>query len=322
MRQSITLFTAAAITTAAVLLSACSSAPQSNALGLPPTGVAGSSRAGTVFPNVHHAYLGQVRTLYVDDFSIYTGDVDAFRYRTWQKLGMITDGIDEPVMNWVDKSGNLYVTNSFVPSVTEYDPSGNLLFTYKNGLSSPDDVTTDQDGNVYVVNEDGTIVEDRQQIDSPLITCNTGSGAQTYIAQNKGGDLFASLFYGNKIVEYRHGLFASNCVYTALPIYFGTPTGMAVDRSNNLVVCDSGAGTRTPTVDIIAPPYTSISGTLGSGWGFPWSVRIDKPGTQADVVDWGIPGVRIVGYPGGSTFATLTGLGQPEGAVDSKNYVP
>jgi hypothetical protein len=43
---------------------------------------------------------------------------------------------------------------------------------------------------------------------------------------------------------------------------FNEASGIAVDKQDNLIVCDENA----PAVDIIAPPYTSITGTLGSGW--------------------------------------------------------
>jgi DNA-binding beta-propeller fold protein YncE len=88
-----------------------------------------------------------------------------------------------------------------------------------------------------------------------------------------------------------------------------------------LLVCDAG----TSAVDIIAPPYSSITGTLGSGWAEPFFITIYRAGNQAYVTDPGAADVRILGYPSGSVVATLgsaNGLALPVEAVDSKNFVP
>ena len=78
-------------------------------------------------------------------------------------------------------------------------------------------------------------------------------------------------------------------------------------------------------MDIIAPPYKSITGTLGSGWTNPYFVSIDKEGTEAYVGDVGAADVQILSYPSGINVETLgsaNGLAFPVQAVDSKNYVP
>lgn len=121
------------------------------------------------------------------------------------------------------------------------------------------------------------------------------------------------------IVEYAHGL--PGCAGTVLPITIGDAGGMVIDKQGNLVVCDQKAR----AVDIIAPPCTSITGTLGSGWADPFHVTIDKTGTQAYVADVGAANVKVLTYPGGSIVATLNranGLSEPASAVDSKNWAP
>jgi len=103
-----------------------------------------------------------------------------------------------------------------------------------------------------------------------------------------------------------------------LPITLGFAGGMVIDKQGDLVVCDQTA----PAVDIIAAPYTSVTGTLGSGWIDPFHVTIDKAGTQAYVADNGAAAVQVLTYPGGSSVATLgsaNGLSSPSSAVDSKN---
>jgi hypothetical protein len=95
---------------------------------------------------------------------------------------------------------------------------------------------------------------------------------------------------------------------------------MIVDPKGNLLICDAAAS----VVDIIAPPYASISGTLGQGLTDPVTVTINRPATQAYVVEAGRD-VLVPTYPGGAIIALLnigSGLAGPQSAVSSPNYVP
>lgn len=233
-------------------------------------------------------------------------------YRTWANIGEITPP-NINLFDWVDKSGNLYVANQ--QNVTEYDPTGNLTFTYDAGTSAPFDVTTNQYGDVFVT--DGqVVVEYQQKVDYAAVTCLAVAGG---VAVDRAGDVFVNS--GQGLLEFRHGLLDSNCTSTTLPVTFTDAEGMAFDTHGNLIVCDFGAH----VVDIIAPPYTKITGTLGSGWRGPFGISIDKTGTQAYVSDPFAKTVSVLAYPGGTTTATLgsaNGLNQAYDAVDSKNYVP
>ncbi|HEX3370774.1 MAG TPA: hypothetical protein VHS56_14440, partial [Candidatus Cybelea sp.] len=91
----------------------------------------------------------------------------------------------------------------------------------------------------------------------------------------------------------------------------------AFDRQQDLVVADEGAH----AVDVVAPPYTSITGTLGSGWSQPWDVTINNAGTRAYVTDTSAQTVQVLTYPAGSNIVTLP-ASFPEAAVGSRNYVP
>jgi hypothetical protein len=248
--------------------------------------------------------------------------VDLLQYRTWAKVGTITNGISNPHGTWVDRAGNLYVAN-YSGSITEYNVDGSLIFTYTNGAGAPFAVTTDQYGTVY--EGDGVfnnIVEFPQGVNSPAISCNILGDLLPGIAVDKHGNVFAA--NGSNIIEYKHGLLSSHCNGTVLPITFTSLFGIALDTNGNLIACDYGA----PAVEIIAPPYTSITGTLGSGWLGPEYVTIDRAGTQAYVTDRTGPGIFILDiltYPAGSIVAQVTsanGIGSPTSAVDSRNYVP
>jgi DNA-binding beta-propeller fold protein YncE len=129
-----------------------------------------------------------------------------------------------------------------------------------------------------------------------------------------------SQFYSD---EYPRGLSPGRfgCASAVLPITLATPIGIVLDRQGDLVVCDGS----TAAVDIIAPPFKSVTGTLGSGWVAPFFVTIDKAGTQAYVTDLGAGNVQVLTYPAGTNVATLgsaNGLALPVEMVDSKNFVP
>jgi sugar lactone lactonase YvrE len=305
------------------ILAACSGTPQSNSVGLPQAGSAAQYlRAGSLGrPDVRGIKLASGRVLYVDDAG--ANAVDVLEYHRWTKTGTITNGVGLPSGNWVDRKGNLYVANEFGPSVTEYDSSGNLIFTYSAGMVEPVAVTTDKAGDVYEVDYNGNDVNEYPQAVNSPTSCSIDYPAG--VAVDKRGDVFVTAATSTRgvIVEYRRGLIASDCAGTVLPVSLGSPEGIAIDKQGNLVVCDA----ETLAVDIIAPPYANVTGTLGSGWSNPYLVTIDKTGTQAYVsnIAGSHPVIRVLTYPDGSNVATLgtaNGLTFPVSAVDSKNYVP
>jgi DNA-binding beta-propeller fold protein YncE len=336
------LIFAAGVTTAVTLLSACSgSGSGSNGASLPSTGAGESARfdprsgvapeflgklgvAHRGWHHVRHASFAP-RQVFVSDWD--TESVLQLKYRLWTLLGSIAspygpDGV------WVDKSpGNLYVANYAGPYITEYDTSGKLIFTYSQGISNPVDVTTDRNGNVYDADYDfamsgGGYVNEYVQHNALLARCYPG-GYVEGVAVDKKFDVFAAYALpngGGAIVEYPRGLAQSECVGTVLPITLDFPGGMVLDDNGNLIVCDQSA----PAVDVIAPPYTSITRTLGSGYEDPFHVTIDAAGNHASVTDFAARVVQVLNYPSGTIAATLgsaNGLDEPAGAVDSKNRV-
>ena len=141
-----------------------------------------------------------------------------------------------------------------------------------------------------------------------------------FVTYNSGGSSGSGGIY-----VFPHGLSGGPypCTNALLAVRFVEPFGIVFDKQGNLIVCD--ANPYAPAVDIVAPPYRSITGTLGSGWVDPAFVTIDRAGTQVYISDLGVPDVQILTYPGGTNVATLgsaNGLSVPVEAVDSKNYVP
>jgi serine/threonine-protein kinase len=242
------------------------------------------------------------------------------RNRRWKSIGSITSGIDSAGQEWVDTAGNLYVTNG--QNVVEYAPgSTSPSFTYSDGLQSPVDVTTNSLGDVYVADLSAEFIAEFPQNSNTISAyCFPGEVELASVAVDGSGDVFVAYSDGSgsgHIVEYRGGL--SGCNGTVLGVDLQYPGGMALDENNDLLVCD---GSR---VVVIKPPYSSVSGTLGSGYDTPISVRINKRNDEAYVVDWSLHDVFVFGYPVGSLIKRLgnkNGISEPTGAVDSQNFNP
>lgn len=277
-----------------------------------------------------------LRKLYVTDNA--NNDVALFRYGTWASLGTITSGIVSPIGAWVDRNGNFYAVNQgSTNNIVEYDPSGNQIFTYSSGINVPAGVTTDKNGNVYEADETGgvdgagAVNEYAQGSNIVTATCSLPYGHYATAVAVRGRRVFVSFFdflsstEAGGIVVYPRGLgkHPYACTSAQLPVSLIEPIGLAFDRQGDLLVCDAAYYRRA--VDVIAPPYDYITGTLGSGWSFPYSVTVDRAGTQVYVTDPGLGDVTVFTWPGGSVVTTLgsaDGLGQPVDAVDSHNYVP
>jgi hypothetical protein len=260
------------------------------------------------------------KDLFVSDFG--TGAVEILANKTWTNTGSISDGIDGPDGNWVDKKGNLYVANYAGLDITEYAKGSTSPSNTYSGVEDPVAVTTDSSQNVYEGDyEGGYVSEFAQGSNSIIAQCSPGGDVEG-VAVDKSGDVFVAYYVedvGGKITEYTGGL--SGCSGTTLGVTLEYPGGMVLDKKGNLVVCDQDA----EAVDIIAPPYNSVTGTLGSGYSDPFHVTINKKNKQAYVANYGDEDVYVLSYPAGSTQATLNGsngLSLPAAAVDSQNYNP
>lgn len=305
------------------------STQSSAAMGLARSG--GSPKFGGPIPMRGTIVLRQIAAahhaadLFVSDdgSNAGVGSVDVLANKKWKYRTGITDGIDGPDGSFYAK-GNFYVANYLGVNITEYSSSNALAYTYNSGMIDPIDVTVDSRGNVYEADysSPGYVNEYRQQSNSVVATCSPGGGVEG-VAVDKSGNVFADYNVdasGNgMIVEYRHGL--SNCKSKVLPITLAFAGGMAIDDKGNLLVCDQNS----VAIDVIPPPYTSVSKTFGSGYSIPFHITINKKNTQAYVGDYGTGEVYVLKYPSGQSVKTLgvsNGIAFAWAAVDSNNFVP
>jgi serine/threonine-protein kinase len=239
---------------------------------------------------------------------------------TWANDGQITTGIAGPDGNFVDAQHNFYEADYVNLVINEFAHAGNTewigsspSFVYSSGLTDPIGVAADTSGNVYAANwnfgANGAVVEFAQASNTPINTCSLTGGAQG-VAIDKAGDVFVdeNTSGAGSVIEYVGGL--SGCSGTPLSISgLGDLGGMAIDKTGNLIICDQ----TNAKVDIVAPPYTSITGTLGSGYIAPFHVSINKTNKVAYVADDAAAVVDILSYPSGSLIFQL---GSAEGLVD------
>lgn len=268
------------------------------------------------------------RHILVDDGG--AGNVAVIDNFAWTNDGTITSGIAGPDGNFVDANHNFYeadyknnVINEFTHVGSNEWIGSSPSFTYNSGLNDPINVAVDSRGNVYAANYNhgvnGAVVEYAQGSNTPIDTCPVPGGPQG-VAIDTAGDVFASLdFKGiGYVVEYAGGL--SGCNSMNLPISIGFVGGMVIDKNGNLLICDQ----TNAVVDVVDPPYTGVSGTLGSGYSSPFHITVNKRNSIAYVTDAVAAVVDVLSYPSGSLITQLggsNGLVDPFSAVYGANAV-
>jgi hypothetical protein len=234
---------------------------------------------------------------------------------TYHQTGSIS--VPVPVGTWVDASENAYAASPSFGSgvnVSEYNKAGSLIFTYTTSLTDPVNVTTDTKGHVYVANNGtsgASVVEYPQASNVAINTCETGLNNEGVAVDGKG-DVFVSGNGPNTnsgvLLEYKQGL--SGCKVTTLGAVLDSAGGLQLDNKGDLVACDQPVG-----VDIIPPPYSSISKTITVTGGSDYHADA-LYASKLFVVDSGVDEVYVLSYPGGTLLKTLgpsNGLYRPSG---------
>lgn len=255
---------------------------------------------------------------------------------SWANDGTFASGGGGPDGNFLDDSHNFYEADYAGLAVYEYahvkgsDWIGSTVsFTYNSGLTDPIGVATDTAGNVYAANwnfgSSGAVVEFPQGSNTPIASCSVPGGAEG-VAIDSAGDVFVSQVQSGvgSVVMFAGGL--GSCSGTTLPLgSLGYLGGMATDKAGNLVICEQDTPSFGPgSVLVVAPPYTSITGTLGSGYTAPFHVTINKRNHEAYVADDAAAVVDVLSYPSGSLIFQLgsaQSLVDPYSAVDGANAV-
>jgi hypothetical protein len=276
-------------------------------------------------PNATLPNVTLPKSLFVTDGTHHK--IEVLANGTWKDIGYFAEG-SYPWGDWVDKLGNIYITNAKPggpSSILEYGNTGpkHPIFSYSEGMRSPVSVTTDENDNVYEADFTGYVIEYAQKRQNVKYKCAIGSGlVATGVAVGNSGHVFVDYStianaYGG-IVEYKTGLLG--CHQTHLGPKLADPYGIVFDAHGNLVVADAATG----KVHIIAPPYDKITTTWGATYHMPIHLTLDLSNKLAFVTEAGVD-VLVVAYPRGGLVARLgpkNGLGAPYDAVDGENSTP
>ena len=236
--------------------------------------------------------LGDLNPLYPDAYrglkDIYISDlgysaVQILKNKGFFVQGSITAGLSLPAGNTLDRAGNLYVADYGNTVINEYRPGIAQPFqTYSAGMIFPVNVTVNREGDVFEADYgngleyDGLVNEYKQGRNKVTLTCSP-SGSVESVAVDSAGDVFVAynLQSGGKVLEYKGGL--AGCKATGFGVTLGTAGGMVLDKSGNLIVADLLGH----VIDVVAPPYTSVTRTLGPSYGSPNNVAINRDNTKS-----------------------------------------
>jgi hypothetical protein len=259
--------------------------------------------------------------LYVSDEG--NAAIDIYSNKKFVETGQITSGLDGNDGDWIDSTGNLYVANYASASIQEYAPGATSpTFTYSAGLEDPINVSTDNKGDVFASDfgggTAGVVNEYAQGSNVVKAWCTVPGdvGGAEGVAVDGHGDVFMA-YNGSgvgpgQIAEFVHGL--KGCNATILPVTFHYIGGIALDKHNNLIVCEQGTDTITGTVYQIAPPYNALNKTIGVGWRSPFHISLRKNNKVLIVADPGSDLVTVRTYPKG---AVTTSLGKANGILQA-----
>jgi hypothetical protein len=263
------------------------------------------------------------RALYVLNRAASTVQILTNTY--YRQLGTISYGLSSPEAETIDKSGNLYVSNHAYPYgyIAEYAPGANSpSYTYK--ATFPQGVAVDRHGNVFVADNTyygGMVRQYAQGVKNPIASCSAPDTAFG-VAVDANGNVFVSAFtaaYFAVIYEFSGGF--SNCNSTrviALGLYDPGPS-LALDANGNLIV-PLGSN-----VDVIAPPYSAVTATIGSGFSSVTGVSLNKTNKWLYVSDSGTNTVTVLNYQTNTIVKQLgvsNGISRANGVADAPNYVP
>jgi|SRR5580698_1382005 hypothetical protein len=315
---------------ALLFLSACAASPIPPGRSMPLSRSMSSSQSA-----VHHSISSiggfHSRNLYVAQISP-TSQIDILRNKTYSEAGTITSGINHPLAIDVDRKGRIYVANdggSSGGSIEEFAPNNltSPVFVYTEGVFEPTGVAVDAHGTVYEAGNTN-IEEFYQGSNTPIVQCQVSANAEVFgIAVDSSGDVFSTVMeFGTTgvrtaIVEFFGGLGygRSACQsVVVVDIVPGYGYGIVLDKNQNLLMAAADQ------IDILKPPYTSVSGTIGSGFQGAFDVHINKKNDLVFVTDNLSATVTVFSYPSGGTVTVLgtgNGIGRPFAAVDAPDAV-
>jgi hypothetical protein len=225
--------------------------------------------------------------------------------KRYKKGGKVSAGISEPFALWYDDAKNLYSANynNSNGDVTEYaGGTSKPSYTYSFGVGCPTGITTDENLDVFISDScvEG-VTEFPQESYNQIGQC-TGIAAPQNVALDAAGDVFVTYYddyTGHGAIDefvggLNNGCVATNIVPSGSQGSFNSTDGLLVDKNGNLVVADNA----NATVDIVPPPYTTISKYI-TGFKHPFRIALNAKQSLLYVTDRYLVEVVVVSYPQG-----------------------
>jgi len=287
------------------------------AAGAAPPSAPGST-AGRPTPK-GRATAGNDLFVTADQFCV-NPSVELLNPKTYKQVGTITNGIICPYSVTLDAKGNLYVADlGFTPTGVDID-SGDIVI-YAPGATTPTttllhgaglvsatglvSVTTDKHGNVY----GGTSINYGQQNQGhsipsvvmwpagnpePHVVCSGASqraNIDSVAVDSKGNVVYAS---DNQVAE---------CAPSGVEHVLNGVGGaaVAIDTHDNLLSSILGSG----TISVSAPPYSSVTRTIGTGLMTPTDIKLNATNTQVYVADHGLGQFITIDYQTGAVVSSV-----------------
>ncbi len=229
----------------------------------------------------------------------------------------ITSGLNAPTGMAVDASGNLYVCNN-AGTATKRRGFGKGTWTvsvyhrgettpfeaYTTGVWNPVDVAIASDGTVYIANYSSAVTVYPPASLQPSHSLAGPSGESPLgLAFDAQGNIYVSYVNpstGGAIYKYAPGQTTGSDLGI---IFSGSPHGLAVDRSGNLIVAVSTAPSPGSSIEVFAPGKSHPKKTIRATFQ-PFMLTLGKDRHQLLVADYGSGngdgGVFRFSYPSGT----------------------
>jgi streptogramin lyase len=248
----------AAAAAIAVAFAGCSGAQNSVSPSPPGSGSAAGSNASTGMRTAHSLSLAErpVHSIrpYTKKASIFvtnyaSNDVEVYnpKVNDPSPSATITDGVDTPSGDCLDKKGTLYVVNENVNSIPEYKTGQASPFqTITEGLETPGFCAIDSKGNLWVTNLGSVnVTEYPKGSTSPSTIITDGITFPIGIAFDRKGDMYVSNrsgASGTNVQVYPPGGSSPTMTITD---GITDPCGIAVDAKGTLYVTNLSSDTVT-----------------------------------------------------------------------------